>query len=427
MFKLKSSDYTSHHKKGGVNKSTFHSSKPKSGGIGIGEEPKDILKCPVCLEQYTEESGKRVPLFLSCHHTVCRSCLPKLSRPHLRHSHAKEHKEYKEHKENGSELSCPQCRVVTLVPPAGLSQNFYIMQVLIKKKRRTSGDEGALRMWCRDCEAIAMEGCSHHEVTQLTGVLKQLADSCLVTRTNLSTILKVRSQKQGESARRLREAVDQIDRASASLRRRLVTYLDRATLAHATASSLLQEVDKMCEQVELGSFLQNKGQSALTTSPSAPEMVEASTRSSHNSANNSPNIGNRLSSLYPDVRDLHRTSSSELTRAALFEPTIEGSLGAQEMIHFVDGSSQYSYSNLSSSLETCNSALRELSCSEQEDCIVDLRECLTVMTRMQQSLRDDQQNQLPKPINAEDGICPDKLIEMFKTAIHTLEDCKKSS
>ena len=42
----------------------------------------DLLSCPVCYEKYTSDDPKvkksRAPLFLSCHHSVCKQCLPKL-------------------------------------------------------------------------------------------------------------------------------------------------------------------------------------------------------------------------------------------------------------------------------------------------------------------------------------------------------------
>ena len=64
-------------------------------------ELEEQLKCPVCLELYTD------PKILPCHHSFCQECLEKLSKK-------------KEASGDTYYLSCPTCRQCTKVPREGV-------------------------------------------------------------------------------------------------------------------------------------------------------------------------------------------------------------------------------------------------------------------------------------------------------------------
>ncbi|KAK3873230.1 hypothetical protein Pcinc_021755 [Petrolisthes cinctipes] len=186
----------------------------------------DLLNCPVCMEEYTPGGkGGRQPFFLTCHHSLCGMCLAKLTKTHHQ---AKEMRE----------VSCPECREVTLVPPGGLTQNFYLVSLLETRAARL-----------RRHPSVAMEGCSSHSLTHLTSVLATSTSTFSSTSARLSTLLQRRAGEQGEAAKGLRDAVVVLDAASKSLRGQLETKLEMSTLAHATAVSLLTEVDQMSTRV----------------------------------------------------------------------------------------------------------------------------------------------------------------------------------
>nr|XP_045596693.1 uncharacterized protein LOC123757237 [Procambarus clarkii] len=229
---------------GSSGSSSSSSSALLSSGRLHHQELHDLLSCPVCLEEYqTEKQGGREPLFLACHHSVCRVCLPKLIKVHPSKTDRINSKDV-------GELSCPECRLVTLVPPSGLSQNFYLVSLIESGRKKAKGVSSRLRMWCRECDTVALETCAGHHLTHLTAVLATSLTTYTTTCARVTTLLQVRARKNGEEVQEVKEALEQLDRASTSLRRRLVAHLDHATLAQATANSLLHEVEDMNRQVE---------------------------------------------------------------------------------------------------------------------------------------------------------------------------------
>ncbi|ROT85881.1 zinc finger, C3HC4 type [Penaeus vannamei] len=292
----------------------------------------DLLSCPVCLEEYqVDSSGTREPLFLQCHHSICRVCLPRLVKSYSGQSRFSS--------KDSAELPCPECRMVTVVPPGGLTQNFYLIHTqphettqlhphthttiyphnhtelhnlhihpplhihthptpthtttshtpppstythptpttqhnIILPQQQPHSQPHETRtptakpppqppnssthlslsvvcgMWCRECDSVALESCSNHQVVHLSTILANTVESYCNNRKHLTTVLQNRAEKKGKEAQEVQEAVEQLDRAAAVLRRKLVARLDLATLSQATANSLLQEIDKMNRRVQ---------------------------------------------------------------------------------------------------------------------------------------------------------------------------------
>ncbi|XP_064085955.1 E3 ubiquitin-protein ligase TRIM33-like [Macrobrachium nipponense] len=208
-----------------------------------------LLTCPVCLEDYQVDGpAGREPLFLSCHHSLCRACLPKLARSSAG--------KYNSYSKEGNELSCPECRMVTQIPATGLTQNFYLVSLIETRELKPREPSSRLRMWCNECHGIALETCIAHQVTHLSPVLVNYTTTYSRSKRQLVKYLNKRARHKGEEARDIKEAIEQLDLATTSLKRRLVAQLDYATLAQATASSLLQEIEQICRRVGLDDKLE---------------------------------------------------------------------------------------------------------------------------------------------------------------------------
>ena len=108
------------------------------------------LTCPICYELYKK------PKYLPCYHSYCEECLVKL--------------------QNGSDITCPECRITSAIPPGGIKQlpnNFFINRIVdeVALKEKVAGEEevrcdfcirdDAAVVLCLDCSSFL---CSHcHE------------------------------------------------------------------------------------------------------------------------------------------------------------------------------------------------------------------------------------------------------------------------
>ena len=122
------------------------------------------LTCPVCYELYKK------PKYLPCHHTYCEDCIVKL--------------------QNGSNITCPECRITSELPPEGIQKlpnNFFVNRIVeeVALKEKVEGDEEVMcdlcdkndraSVLCLDCVAFLCNYCSdyhtHHRDFQSHSVM----------------------------------------------------------------------------------------------------------------------------------------------------------------------------------------------------------------------------------------------------------------
>ena len=109
------------------------------------------LTCPICYELYKN------PKYLPCHHSYCEECLVKLQK--------------------GSNITCPECRKTSDVPPEGIKKlpnNFFVNRIVeeVALKEKVEGDEDVLcdlcdkndraAMLCVDCVAFLCSYCDEY-------------------------------------------------------------------------------------------------------------------------------------------------------------------------------------------------------------------------------------------------------------------------
>lgn len=140
---------------------------------------------------------------------------------------------------------CPECRVVTLVPSGGLTQNFYLVSLIEARKRRPKEANSRLRMWCATCGGVALDRCADHRLSHLSHVLQSLTTHFETQHGNTAAMLKRRVREEGEKVREVQEAMEELERASSYVREKLEERLERSSLHHATVTSLLMEVNEM--------------------------------------------------------------------------------------------------------------------------------------------------------------------------------------
>ncbi|XP_069940436.1 E3 ubiquitin-protein ligase trim-21 isoform X3 [Cherax quadricarinatus] len=92
--------------------------------------------CSVCLDEFCE---KRLPKYLTCHHTFCDECIHQLLK--------------------FGKIECPLCRKITQVTSADVLQTNN--DVL------TMANYGNLfvNLWCHDCQDIPKATCMTHNVS----------------------------------------------------------------------------------------------------------------------------------------------------------------------------------------------------------------------------------------------------------------------
>ncbi|XP_069945974.1 uncharacterized protein [Cherax quadricarinatus] len=408
----------------------------------------DLLSCPVCLEDYqVEGQGGREPLFLACHHSVCRVCLPKLIK-------VQPGKTERNNKDVG-ELSCPECRLVTLVPPSGLSQNFYLVS-LIESGRKKPKELSRLRMWCKECDSVALETCAGHHLTHLTAVLTSALTTYTTTCARITGLLQVRARKKGEEVQEIKEALEQLDRASTSLRRRLVAHLDHATLAQATANSLLHEVEEMNRQVEYDGKLTEQPALPATSTSSLGSSAEkpSSTFTSIIRKPNSPlsegvrsvgigksaDVDKTRQELVASIMKSHSDTGDYIypkldLRSLDFISPLKNTSPTRTVpseLRLVSNKSSWTPSS-SSTLrsptaqlpQTSNDSYDHLNCEEQEMRITLLKQCVASLDVMEASVIKDSganRNTLSHDKTDGDGLSKDALLSMFQKALDTLDD-----
>ena len=114
----------------------------------------DILTCPVCLELFNMQ--ERVPLVLSCGHTLCRSCVQGIS--------AASH-----------QVQCPHDRLVDARPLNALTRNFLICEAVDQQRKLTpkhlcTEHKKTLKLYCRTpcgqllCSKCLLEDHQGHQV-----------------------------------------------------------------------------------------------------------------------------------------------------------------------------------------------------------------------------------------------------------------------
>ncbi|KAK8379281.1 hypothetical protein O3P69_019268 [Scylla paramamosain] len=140
---------------------------------------------------------------------------------------------------------CPECRVVTLVPSGGLTQNFYLVSLIEARKRRPKEANSRLRMWCATCGGVALDRCADHRLSHLSHVLQSLTTHFETQHGNTAAMLKRRVREEGEKVREVQETMEELERASSYVREKLEERLERSSLHHATVTSLLMEVNEM--------------------------------------------------------------------------------------------------------------------------------------------------------------------------------------
>ncbi|XP_047489774.1 uncharacterized protein LOC125039650 [Penaeus chinensis] len=399
----------------------------------------DLLSCPVCLEEYqVDSSGTREPLFLQCHHSICRVCLPRLVK-----SYSGQQSRFSS--KDSAEVPCPECRMVTVVPPGGLTQNFYLVSLIETRKKKAKEQESRLRMWCRECDSVALETCSNHQVVYLAAILANTVESYCNNRKQLTTVLQNRAEKKGTEAQEVQEAVEQLDRAAAALRRRLVARLDQATLAQATANSLLQEIDKMHRRVQshgkliepLSAKTSLEGGDHEGGGVGGPEGV-AERKLSPSGKGDSPDVaGVLLSSNLRETRlDLREPNKEDIDLISL-DPQTSPSRQAPPVparafeTNFQPSSATSSPPSSSSSstrtspvlTRTLSSTYDHLSCREQESRILLLKECLTSFDKM--TLKQEEPSRGEKSGKGKgqgESLSKEALLEMFRRAIEVLDD-----
>lgn len=394
----------------------------------------DLLSCPVCLEEYqVDSSGTREPLFLQCHHSICRVCLPRLVK-----SYSGQQGRFSS--KDSAEVPCPECRMVTVVPPGGLTQNFYLVSLIETRKKKAKEQESRLRMWCRECDSVALETCSNHQVVHLATILANAVDSYCNNRKHLTTVLQNRADKKGKEALEVQEAVEQLDRAAAALRRRLVARLDQATLSQATANSLLQEIDKMNRRVQThGKLIEPlSAKTSLEGDHEGGGVGGPEGKISPSGKGDSPDVAGVLlnSSLRETRLDLRDPNKEEVDLISL-EPQTSPSrqappVPARAFETNLQPSSATSSPPSSSSSSTrtspvltrqLSSTYDHLSCREQESRILLLKECLTSLDKM--TLKHEEPSRGEKSGKGKgqgESLSKEALLEMFKRAIKALDD-----
>ncbi len=85
------------------------------------------IECNICCEEYTED-GDHTPKLLPCSHMVCLLCLQRLQG-------------------NDNRVTCPECRVVSIVPPGGVEAfptNRYIFPEQYVQEPRRQDDRAPI-------------------------------------------------------------------------------------------------------------------------------------------------------------------------------------------------------------------------------------------------------------------------------------------
>lgn len=365
-----------------------------------------LLTCPVCLEDYQAEGpAGREPLFLSCHHSLCRACLPKLTRSSAG--------KYNSYSKEGNELSCPECRMVTQIPATGLTQNFYLVSLIETRELKPKDPSSRLRMWCNECHGIALETCIAHQVTHLSPVLVNYSTTYSRSRRQLVKYLTKRARHKGEEARDIKEAIEQLDLATTSLKRRLVAQLDYATLAQATASSLLQEIEQICRRVGLDDKLEipcvgtpDSGVQSKTSGGLGADVMSSLLKDNFFQETRSKHFAD---SAMKDV-DLLMFGNSSNDSSKSAPPPIRS--------HSADSSSSSNSPTLDRQV-----TFDHLSSQEQESKIMVLKESIASLEGMQDTLKQEERTNKEKLARIRshgDNMPKETLSEMFNRALKSL-------
>ncbi|KAG7156924.1 uncharacterized protein LOC121853177 [Homarus americanus] len=144
-------------------------------GAPEGEAPP--THCPICLDAW--DAQERLPKFLSCHHSVCVSCVDLLYQAALTQapptspgspptptsplgrfmgSRSSLNGVLEPEEQGGSSwVKCPLCRSSTLIhDPHTLQTNFYLRGLL------RAPSVPRLVLWCDTCSTVAAPSCAHH-------------------------------------------------------------------------------------------------------------------------------------------------------------------------------------------------------------------------------------------------------------------------
>ncbi|XP_068203111.1 E3 ubiquitin-protein ligase TRIM33-like [Palaemon carinicauda] len=370
-----------------------------------------LLTCPVCLEDYQVDGlVGREPLFLSCHHSICRACLPKMTRSSTG--------KYSSYSKEGNELICPECRVVTQIPATGLTQNFYLVSLIENRDMKSKEPSSRLRLWCNECHVIALETCIAHQVTHLSPVLANYATTYSRSKRHLLKYLTKRARHKGEESRQIKEAIEQLDLATASLKRRLVAQLDYATLAQATANSLLQEVEQMCRRVGLDEKVEMTSDSGVQrkTSPGGlgAEVMSTLLKDNFFQESRSKNV---VDSATKDV-DLLMFGNSSNGSSKNGSPNSR----SHSADNTLNSPSEPSSSRSSPTLER-QISFDHLSSQEQESKILILKESIASFESMQETIKQEEKiskEKLAKIKSHGDTMPKETLTEMFNRALKAL-------
>lgn len=139
---------------------------------------------------------------------------------------------------------------MTLVPSGGLTQNFYLVSLIEARRKRPKEANSRLRMWCETCGGVALDRCADHRLSHLSHVLQGLTTLFATHHSTTATMLQERVREEGEKVLEVREAMEELERASSYVREKLEERLERSSLHQATVTSLLQEVNQMERKME---------------------------------------------------------------------------------------------------------------------------------------------------------------------------------
>ncbi|XP_076034136.1 uncharacterized protein LOC143020968 [Oratosquilla oratoria] len=215
---------------------------------------------------------RRTPIFLKCHHSVCKSCLR-----HMVTSQPTGLRRLTGARDQSREVTCPVCRHITSIPPEGLPTNFYVLKLLEGRRREHEETKSRMHVWCRSCDSVAMETCAQHDISTLSSILEELHREFFSDKETVVSILKGRIHRRRREARRFKQALEMLDKTTVDLKSCLLRKLERATIVQATAKSLLDQVQDM--ESRLSSCTPGKepdedvGVALSSTKPSSPSTA----------------------------------------------------------------------------------------------------------------------------------------------------------
>lgn len=202
----------------------------------------NVLSCNICTERYNNK--KRIPKFLTCHHTFCTQCLQRVAG-------------------KDTNIHCPTCRQVTILGEngvQGLQSNFYIINIketmdkigTPKVKGCAKHSQQPMSFFCERCSVSICRDCTIIDHKEKDGhTIKDISAADSEQRTLLSSQIN----KSMETQKMLRGKLDQLLSESQNLttvkeesKKDISKAFDKYhSVLDDRKAELMKQVEEMCK------------------------------------------------------------------------------------------------------------------------------------------------------------------------------------